>query len=263
MLNKVLKYDLKWVYKVLIVFYIIALVFSIFTRILFSIENSLIFNILGQICSGVTISFIFSILINNIMRCWARFVRNIYGDESYLTHTLPIKKKIIFISKFLTSIITMFTSVLIILLVLFIAYYSKENLEILKNSLNVLASIYNSTVLKLLLVIFIVFFLEMLFVIQVGYTGILIGHKSNNNRMAKSIVYGFICYIVTQGLTLLVVFIVGLFNKDIMNLFITNNIVNIDVVKLIMFIGIIIYTIYLYIYYKVDLILFNKGIDVE
>ena len=81
--------------------------------------------------------------------------------------------------------------------------------------------------------------------------------------MVKSIVYGFICYIVTQGLTLLIVFIVGLFNKDIMNLYITNNIVNIDVVKLIMFIGIIIYTIYLYIYYKVDLILFNKGIDVE
>ena len=263
MLNKVLKYDLKWVYKVLIAFYIIALVFSVFTRILFSIENSLIFNIFGQICSGVTISFIFSILINNIMRCWARFVRNIYGDESYLTHTLPIKKKTIFISKFLTSIITMFTSVLIILLVLFIAYYSKENLEILKNSLNVLASIYNSTVLKLLLVIFVVFFLEMLFVVQVGYTGILIGHKSNNNRMVKSIVYGFICYIVTQGLTLLIVFIVGLFNKDIMNLFITNNIVNIDVVKLIMFIGIVIYTIYLYIYYKVDLMLFNKGIDVE
>ena len=263
MLNKVLKYDLKWVYKVLIVFYIIALVFSVFTRILFSIENSLIFNILGQICSGVTISFIFSILINNIMRCWARFVRNIYGDESYLTHTLPIKKKTIFISKFLTSIITMFTSVLIILLVLFIAYYSKENLEVLKNSLNVLASIYNSTILKLLLVIFVVFFLEMLFIIQVGYTGILIGHKSNNNRMVKSIVYGFICYIVTQGLTLLIVFIVGLFNKDIMNLFITNNIVNIDVVKVIMFIGIIIYTIYLYIYYKVDLMLFNKGIDVE
>ena len=263
MLNKVLKYDLKWVYKVLIVFYIIALVFSVFTRILFSINNSLMFNIFGQICSGVTISFIFSILINNIMRCWARFIRNIYGDESYLTHTVPIKKKTIFISKFLTSIITMFTSVLIILIVLFIAYYSKENLEILKNSLNVLASIYNSTVLKLLLVIFIVFFLELLFIIQVGYTGILIGHKSNNNRMVKSIIYGFICYIATQGLTLLIVFIVGLFNKDIMNLFITNNIVNIDVVKVIMFIGIIIYTIYLYIYYKVDLMLFNKGIDIE
>ena len=263
MLNKVLKYDLKWVYKVLIVFYIIALVFSIFTRILFSINNSLVFNVLGQICSGVTISFIFSILINNIMRCWAGFIKNIYGDESYLTHTLPIKKKTIFISKFLTSIITMLTSVLIILLVLFIAYYSKENLEVLKTSLKVLASIYNSTVLKLLLVIFIVFFLEMVFVIQVGYTGILIGHKSNNNRIVKSIIYGFICYIVTQGLTLLIVFLFGLFNKVIMNLFITNNIVNINVVKVIMFIGIIIYTIYLYIYYKIDLRLFNKGIDVE
>ena len=70
------------------------------------------------------------------MRCWARFTKNIYGDESYLTHTLPIEKKTIFISKYLTSIITMLASTAVILIVLFIAYYSKENIEWLKASLN-------------------------------------------------------------------------------------------------------------------------------
>jgi len=263
MLSKVLKYDLKWVFKLLIVFYIIALIFSLFTRILFSIDNSTVFNILGQICSGVTISFIFNILINNIMRCWARFTKNIYSDESYLTHTLPIEKKTIFISKFLTAIITMFTSSFVILLILFIAYYSKENIEWLKTSLNLIATIYSSTIIKLILVIFLVFFLEMVFSIVVGYIGILIGHKSNNNRIVKSIVYGFICYTGTSMFSLLITFILGLFNKDIMNLFMTDTITNIDILKLIMYGAIIIYTIYIIIYYLIGLKLFNKGVNVD
>lgn len=263
MLKKVLKYDLKYTYKVLIIFYLLTLIFAIFTRILFAFDNSFILDILGHITSGATISFIFSILINNMMRMWARFVKNIYGEESYLTHTLPIEKKTIYISKVLSSIITMFTSILVILLAIIIAYYSKENLELLKNSLNVLASAYNSTIIKLILMIFFVFFLEMTFAIQAGYTGIILAHRSNNNRIVKSVIYGFICYLLTQAFTLLSVFIIGLFNKDIMNLFITNDIVNVEVVKIIMVFGIILYTLFIYIYYRIDIKLFEKGVNVE
>ena len=263
MLKKLLKHDLKWIFKLLVVFYSIALVFSLLTRIFLSIDGSTIFNVLGKICSGVTISFIFNILINNIMRCWARFTKNLYGDESYLTHTLPINKKTIFASKFLMGIITMFVSVFVILLTLFIAYYSKENIEWLKISLNIIASIYNSTVIKLLLVIFLVFFLEMVFTVFAGYIGILIGHRSNDKRIIKSIIYGFITYILTQTLTLIIMFIFGIFNKDIMNLFTTNNIINIDILKIIMYGAIAIYVIYIIIYYIIGLKLFKKGIDVE
>lgn len=263
MLKKLLKHDLKWIFKLLIVFYSIALVFSILTRIFLSIDGSTVFNVIGKICSGVTISFIFNILINNIMRCWARFTRNLYGDESYLTHTLPIEKKKIFTSKFLMGIITMFTSVLVILLTLFIAYYSKENIEWIKTSLNILASIYNSTVVKLLLVIFIVFFLEMVFTIFTGYIGILLGHRSNNKRMLKSVVYGFTIYILTQSLTLIIMFICGLFNKDIMNLFTTSNIINIDILKIIMHGVIILYMLYIIVYYVIGVKLFKKGINVD
>ena len=263
MLKKLLKHDLKWNFKLLIVFYSIALVFSILTRIFLSIDGSTVFNVIGKICSGVTISFVFNIIINNIMRCWARFTKNLYGDESYLTHTLPIEKKTIFASKFLMGVITMFTSVLVILLTLLIAYYSKENIEWIKASLNLIASIYNSTVIKLLLVIFLVFFLEMVFTIFAGYIGILLGHRSNNKRMIKSVVYGFITYLLTQSLTLIIMFICGLFNKDIMNLFITTNIVNIDILKYIMYGAIILYIIYIIIYYLLGLKIFKKGIDVD
>ena len=48
------------------------------------------------------------ILINNLMRTWVRFRHNLYGDESYLTHTLPVERKTIYLSKFITSIILVF-----------------------------------------------------------------------------------------------------------------------------------------------------------
>ena len=39
MLGKLLKYDLKWTYKLLIVFYLLAIFFAILGRILTDIEN--------------------------------------------------------------------------------------------------------------------------------------------------------------------------------------------------------------------------------
>ena len=131
MLKKLLKYDLQNINKVVVIFYGLSLFFAILTRIFFSINNSFIMEVIGKICSGVTISMIFNILINNLMRLWSRFRTNFYSDESYLTHTLPIDKKTLYLSKTLSSIITLFVSFLVIALSLFIAYYSKENILLL------------------------------------------------------------------------------------------------------------------------------------
>ena len=103
----------------------------------------------------------------------------------------------------------------------------------------------------------------MVFTIFAGYIGILLGHKSNDKRMIKSIIYGFITYMATQTITLILMFICGLFNKDIMNLFMTNNIVNIDILKYIMYGAILIYIIYIIIYYVIGNKLLKNGIDVD
>ena len=97
MLKKLLKYDLKSINIVLIVFYGLSIFFSILTRIFLSIENSFIFNVIGQICNGTMIAMMFNIIINNLIRLWVRFKQNFYGDESYLTHTLPVEKKTLYL----------------------------------------------------------------------------------------------------------------------------------------------------------------------
>lgn len=263
MLKKVLKYDLASNFKFLIIFYSLALFFAILTRVFFSIDNSFIMNIIGQICSGVTISMMFSVIINNLMRLWVRFKNNFYDDEAYLTHTLPILKKTLYLSKFLTAIITLFTSVLVIALTLFIAYFSKDNFAFLKNLLLPIANAFDSTIIKIIFAFLFIFFLEFLNILQSGYTGIIIGHKMNNAKIGFSVLYSFVTYMITQIFVLLALFIVALFNKDLMNLFCTTEMINLDMINIIIYLSIITYTVTLIIGYVINTKLFQKGVNVD
>lgn len=263
MLIKLLKYDMKWVYKVVNVFYILSFIFSILTRIFFSIENSLLFSIVGQISNSVMISMLISSLINSLMRSWARFVNNIYKDESYLTHTLPVKKSDIYLSKVLTSIICSFTTVVVALGCIFISYYSQTNIEILKEYLRLAANTYDTTVISFLLVMSLVIFLEILFIILIGYVAIIIGHRSNKNKMGKSIITGIVLYLVTSNISLVIIVIMGLFNENIMNLINTTAVVDIDTIKSILMFGIGIYAVYNIIYYIMGKKLLEKGVNVD
>ena len=263
MLGKLLKYDLKWVYKLVVIFYCLAFIFSIIGRAFGEIENSLVFDIVSKIAFGFAISMMVSSLINCLMRLWARFVRNIYKDESYLTHTLPVKKQEIFASKVISGIVCVFTTMIVIIICLFICYYSEANMEVLKGLLELAATTYNTTVLNLLLLVAIVIFLEVVYALLIGYVGIILGHKSNKNKMVRSIIIGFVLYLIFQALTLGLIAIYGLFNPEVMNLINTTDIVNITAIKSVMYAGIGIYVIYIiYLYYLGQKYL-NKGVNVE
>lgn len=263
MLKKLLKYDLQNILKILSIFYSLALFFSILTRTFFSIENSFIMSIIGHICSGITISMIFNILINNIIRLWVRFKNNFYGDESYLTHTLPIDKKTLYLSKIISAFITMITSMLVIVATLFIAYYSKENLEIIKNLLIPLVNLYDSTITIILLSFSFILFLEFMNVLQSGFTGIILGHKMNNIKTGYSVLYGFITFLTSQIFLISIMFLIALFNKDLMNIFMTSEIISVEAIKTVIYIAISLYTILIFVIYFINIKLFKKGVNVD
>ena len=263
MLEKLLKYDLKWVYKTIIIFYILSFIFSILTRIFLNIENSLLFNVIGKITNGAMISTLISCLINSLIRSWVRFIQTVYKDEAYLTHTLPVEKRTIYLSKVLTAIISSFTTVVVALLCIAICYYTKTNMEYLKSFLKLTAGTYDITVISLLLTISLVIFLEILFIILIGYVGIIIGHKSNKNKLMKSIILGIILYLFTSTLTLLIVYIIGLFDQNIMNVINTTEIINPYSIKSIMIIGIGIYLLYNIIYFLLGKIQLEKGVNID
>ena len=177
MLKKLLKYDLKWCYKPLIVFYILTVFFAIITRIVESFEKTLIIVIIDKICSGIIIAMVINIIINCFMRNWARFIKNIYKDESYLTHTLPVSKSEIYTSKILTAIITLLTSFVVIALSLAICCLNKETWESFKIALEQSAIYFDCSVFSLIITLIATIFFEFLFMIMTGILGIIIGHR--------------------------------------------------------------------------------------
>lgn len=262
MLKKLLKYDLKWCFKLLSIFYGLAIFFSIICRLIEGINNSLVILIIDKICSGIVIAMIANIIINTFMRNWVRFIYNIYKDESYLTHTLPVSKSQIFLSKVLSIIVTLLVSFAVIIGCLAIVCLNKDTWLILKQALESSAVIFNGSVFSLVFVIIITIFFQFLTIVMSGILGIIIGHKSNNHKILKSIVLGMTIYIFLSLLLLGLLYIIGLINPEFMSIFIHINI-NSNTLKNMMLIIVGIYVIYNSLIYIVSNKLLNNGINVD
>lgn len=263
MLKKLLKYDLKWIYKTLVIFYILALFFAGLTKLLSQVEGSLLFSIITSISEGTTMAMIVNIVINNTMSCYARFVKNIYKDESYLTHTLPVKIKDIYLSKILTATITVITSILVMVLALLICYYTKDNFEVFKNTINTISATANLNSIIFILTILLIISLEFIFIIISGYIGIILGHKSNNNKIIKSIIFGFLFFMILSETLLAIICIIGLFSPEVMQLFKSSALPSPEILKGLLLGGIIAYTAYNIGYYLLGKTLLKKGVDVD
>ncbi len=263
MLKKLMKYDLANLFKFLIIFYSLATVFGILVRVISNLGDSLIITVISEICVGAAISMMCSTLINNVMRMWVRFKHNLYGDESYLSHTLPVTKSTHYLSKIFTTVITLFTSFAVVGAVLFIMYYSKENIQMIKGLLTPFATLYDSSVVTMLIVFIFILFIEFINILQCGFTGIILGHRMNNAKVGFSVLYGFISYTVSQSAVLVMVYIIALFNKDFMALFSTNAIISVDVIKSVLLVTILLYTFINITLCFINIKLFKKGVNVD
>ena len=136
MLKKLLHYDLKWCIKVVSVYYILGLIFACIGRLLEFTPDATFWGIITGISKGIGLSLVITGIVNCIIRMWVRMVINMYKDESYLTHTLPINIKTHFLSKFLATIIMVTLSILVLVISLIIMYLNKTNIEFLKQTFN-------------------------------------------------------------------------------------------------------------------------------
>lgn len=264
MLNKLLKYDLKYMIKNMSIFYILSIFFAITTRILFSLDQSIIVNIIGKISVGCMLSMVINTLINTIMRSWVRFNDSIYKDESYLTHTLPVTKNDLYNSKFIQTIIFYFVSFIIIIISLLITYYTKDNWTVITNYIKTITTGLNMVTIFFVIMFIIIVFLEIFNAIQCGFLGIIIGHRKNNNKIAYSVLFGFIAYLVAQILILSLVFIFGLFDPSIMELFKTGTkSIDVNSFKTLTILSTILYLLIIGIMRFICIKLLNKGVNVE
>lgn len=102
-----------------------------------------------------------------------------------------------------------------------------------------------------------------MFIIFIGYVGIILGYKSNKNKMLTTIVIGFALYSVAQILTFVIIFIFGLFNPNVMNLINTTETIDIETIKLLLYIATGIYFTYTAVLYLLGKKFLNKGVNVD
>ncbi len=223
MLKKLFKYDFADIYKVVSVFYLLTVVFAVITRILFYYADSLVMQIISRVSMGIMISLMANCFVNTLIRNWVRFKETIYGNESYLTHTLPCSKNSIYVSKLIVSFISIITTIFIILISLIIAFGNKKGLDAIWQFIINFAKSFNTNPVLFVILFISIVVLEVFSALQGGFLGIILGHKKNHNKTAISVILGFLFYFAIQGIIVLVLYISGLFNANVMKIFTSTN----------------------------------------
>lgn len=264
MLVKLLKYDLKYMIKNMCVFYILAIFFAITTRLLSLPEKSVMIEILSRISTGCLIAMIANIIINVMMRSWVRFRDSLYKDEAYLTHTLPVTKNDLYNSKFIQTLIFFFIGFAISLLSLFIAYYTPDTWDFIKAYIKTITIGFNMSTAFFIIMAVIIIFLEIFNAIQCGFLGIILGYKRNSGKTGFSVLFGFIIYLVAQTIILGLVYVYGLFDPTVMELFKSGNIsIDVNAFKALAILSSILYALMILIMSFVGKKIFNKGVNIE
>ncbi len=263
MLGKLLKYDLKYMIKNMSIFYILAIFFSVTSRIFLSLEQTIIVKIIGGISVGCMFAMVVNILINTMMRSWVRFRESIYKDEAYLTHTLPVTKNDIYDSKFLETLIFYVIGFIFIVLSLLITYYTKDRWLLLKGFIGTITTELDFNESLFILGFLTIIFLEVFNAIQCGFFGIILGHKKYNARLGYSILFGFMAYLISQSIVLLLMYVVGLFEPTIMDLFRSTILLDTKSFKLLVILSIILYIIIILLMRFICKKEFSKGVNIE
>ena len=261
MLTKLIKYDLKWMFQILPVFYVLAFFFSIASFFISRIENSVFFSFLNSFLQGFAVAMVVNALINSVIRSWVRFRQNVYKDEAYLTHTLPVPREKIFLSKTFAGIISVFASAVVSVLCLVICFYNMA--DTINNLLNDIIAMLSVSSVGAAAIVFCELFLQLVFIMLLGYCSIVLGHKSNKNKLAKSFIIGFAMYLVSNFVSVVAMGIAGFMNKDMMNFIKTSEPVTPSSVRVLLVLTIVLYFAYSIVCYAIGRKALQSGVDID
>lgn len=248
-----IKYDLKFIYKQLIVFYIIVLVLAVVARCTDFETPVFLVRFIHEFAQGATFGFSLGMIINASLRTWARFRQTLYGDESYLTHTLPINRTTLITAKFLTGIIIVAISILLFIICMLILFLSPENLALLRDDAWLTIIFFAISV-----------FCQFVFMMEIGLTSILLGyHRNPNSPVAFAVAYGIAIYLISGALMMALGILWGLVDPMVYDMLFDDAMMDIVTVhKMLSFIGIL-YIIFTTALYFIDRKLLQKGVNVD
>ena len=258
MLNKLIKIDLRYILRLTPIFFGAGIFFALVSLVSSKIEGSAIAEIIKRISENFALSAVISGIINVLSRAVGVFYKKLYGDESYLTHTLPISKKTIYLSKILSTLYSFLIALFIGILILAINYNLFENFETLKTFIETTAGMTGGNVTEFLVLIILVGFFEITTLVSLIFLVMIIKNRTTKTKTAL-IAVG--TYLAAQGTFLLSLFLIGIINPEVMELF-NSEIVSSETMRLVFIDATIVYSVATLIINMVNTKLLEKGVNV-
>lgn len=264
MFTKLLKYDLKKSLPFFLIMYAMMLVFAVVGRLCSDQGDTTFILVVGEICKGAVWALIANILINNILRIWAEFRRNLYGDESYLTHTLPVKTSTIYWSKFTNASIILVLNLLVSAAALYIDYGGTAFADMLNSFLPEVSGILGFSTAGLVWTFIGIIFVEMLTIIVVGFIANILGRRKLNHKTGWTAAYIAIIYLAIQVCIISLILLAGLFNSEIFKIFVEEQgNFDLSVVSAVMLVCTAGYVVAIPIISLITAHCLNRGVDVD
>lgn len=261
MISKLLKYDLKKMMRILVYMYVISIFFACITRIVNIGKDMQVFFIIGKILEGCTYSAIVNILVNTFVHILGVFIKNFYKDESYLTHTLPVEKSKLLLSKYLSALIVVCVSVLTCVVSLLIVFLSNEFLDGLKMLVSIAIQGFNMDVTLFIVLMVVLLFLQICCTITMAFTAVIKANTYSGKRIFKGIIWFLVYYFGSSIATLMGIVIVLAIQGTIGEMF--ANVLSQQVFVTIFIVGIIAYLIYSVVFYIFCNKKFNEGVNLD
>ena len=231
MLKKLIKYDLKDLFSITWIFYLLTLTTSILLFIFNQYELDKKYMYLNGIYGVIGLSLIILLILLLgfvIYKIENRFNKNIYSDEGYLTNTLPISQNKLYFSKILSSIIFLLSSEAIItisysigLAYIFTKFSCFNNLgnacslSLIESLIQDYSYLLNINPILVLILLLLLIFFEVLMIILSGYNGIIKNYLTNTPKKIKSVIYSILFYLLSSLVIVFIIYIVSKINPDI------------------------------------------------
>lgn len=207
MLKKLLKYDLKAINKYFMPMSIFFLAYSLIATLFFQIGND---KSKSELHHLIVILIIAAFIIMIIAYCVitqglivVNFFKSMVTDTGYLTHTLPVKKSTLILSKTIASMITFIISGIVMLLCLAAFFDLPRNFSNLYPDIIDFVHIVTETLgagvtIMTIITSLLLLLASLLYAISVYFVSIALGQLINHHKIIASLLSYFILTLLLQ-----------------------------------------------------------------
>lgn len=237
MLGKLIKYELRCTYTLLLFLYCSVIGLSVILKVSnLLIKTSQIFSMLE---SFFTILYVFILIASfavTAVLLILRFEKNLTRDEGYLMHMLPVRTEYHILAKLVNSFIWTVSSVVAALLSIFILAYYKGIfndiggfLDVIRNEL-IAIGLYNNNLAGFIVMVVLYVIIACFTQYMMIYAAISMGQFFRKFRIGGMVLSYFILYFVNQFFYVLTITIMNFSNIEVIIKSFTSD--NSDVIKL-------------------------------